>query len=252
MRLLAAFAVLVGILVGVGALAFGDLENQQRGGESGVFTSKTDHLRLVVPRGWFATDQASYPGELLWMMHPQPDAHLVLAAQPFTRKLYCSWPIACRTTHDALETKYACALSTNLKNQHMHVGPIQAGPKENAAAGMPSVWIEYDDGHRFLRQAVALTEDRVVTLVLATSSPDARTSYVRPFEQALRTLRPLTAEETAIAQGAPAIDAPIADASLIDGGTLADAATAQPTLATQMQAAPAPKEPPVGDCSQYH
>lgn len=248
MRVLAAIA----FLVGVCALAFADLENQQRGGESGVFTSKNDRLRLVVPRGWFATEQPSYPGELLWMLHQQPDAHVVLTAQPFTRRLYCSWPVPCRTTHDSLESKYACALATNLKNQKMHVGPIQAGPKENAAAGMPSVWIEYDDGHRFLRQAVALTEDRVVSLVLSTGSPEARTSYVRAFEQALRTLRPLTAEETAIAAGAPILDAATPQTTLVDGGTLADAAPAQPTIASQMQAAPAAKEPPVGDCTAYH
>ena len=48
----------------------------------------------------------------------------------------------------------------------MHVGPSQAGPKENEEAGLPSVWFEYDDGKHFLRQAVALDDDRAVSLVL--------------------------------------------------------------------------------------
>lgn len=231
------------------ALVYADLENQQRGGEGGVFTSKTDLLGLVVPRGWHATDQASYPGVLLWMMRSQPDARIVLTAEPFTRKLYCSWDLSCRTGHDALETKLACALSAKLKKQHMRVGPIQAGPKENEATGMPSVWFEYDDGKHFLRQAVALTEDRVVSLLLSTSSIDARTAYVRAFEQTLRTLHPLTAEETA-AQGAP-IDAGTAPA-VDDGGaaTLPDAAIAPPAAAATLPSAPAAKQSPVGPCTQ--
>lgn len=256
MRTLAAIAILVGVL-GLGAVAFGDLENQQRGGESGVFTSKTDRLRLVVPRTWLATEQASYPGELLWMMHQQPEAHIVLTAEPFTRKLYCSWPVPCRTTHDALQNKLACSLTTKLKGQKMKVGPIQAGPKENEASGMPTVWFEYDDGKRYLRQAVALTEDRVVTLVLSASSPEARTSYTRSFEQALRTLRPLTAEETAPPGGAPPDAAAIALASTgdggpVDAGALPDAAPAQPTTTTSAVAAPTARINPVGDCSQFH
>jgi hypothetical protein len=242
MRVFAAVAFLVGIGA---AIAFADLENQQRGGEAGVFTSKPDRVRLVVPRSWYATEQASYPGMLLWMRHPQPEAHMVLTAEPFTRKLYCSWPIPCRTTHDALPNKLACALSSELKGQKLHVGPIQAGPKENEESGMPTVWFEYDDGHRFLRQAVAVTEDRIVSLVLSTSSTDARTSYVRSFEQALRTLRPVTAEEL-VPQGT----AVPADAALADTGTLADAAVTQPTQVLSVQAAPSPKISPVGDCSQ--
>ena len=110
---------------------------------------------------------------------------------------------------------------------------------------MPTVWFEYDDGHRFLRQAVAVTEDRIVSLVLSTSSTDARTSYVRSFEQALRTLRPVTAEEL-VPQGT----AVPADAALADTGTLADAAVTQPTQVLSVQAAPSPKISPVGDCSQ--
>ncbi|MGE5186345.1 MAG: hypothetical protein ACM31C_30025 [Acidobacteriota bacterium] len=226
-----------------------DLENQQRGGEGGVFTSTPDRIGLVVPRGWHATDQASYPGVLLWMLHAQPEARIVLTAQPFTHKLYCSWDAACRNSHDALPTKLACALSAELKRQRFHVGTIQAGPKENEASGIPSVWFEYDDadpktgkGH-FLRQAVTLTEDRAITLLLSTSSSDARASYVRAFEQVLRTLHPLTAEEQQAAPS-PAPTAPPGDAGV--PLTLADAAV--PTSAPTFPSAPAAQQSPVGPC----
>ena len=252
---LAVAVLAISLVVAEQPRAIADLENQ-------VYTSKPDQLRMVVPRGWRATDQPSYPGLLLWMMHGQPDAHIVLTAEAFTRKQYCSWPIACRTSHDALPQKLACALRAQVEaasrqtGQPMHVGPIQAGPKENEAAGMPSVWFEYDDGKRYFRQAVALTEDRTVSLLLATSSLESRASYVRAFEQALRTLRPLTAEEAVAAAGPtpPAIDAgmPVAsagDGGPVDAGILPDAATELPVTSRPFSA-PAPKIHPVGSCAQ--
>src|ERR1700733_1606311 len=102
-----------------------DLENQQRGGEGGLFTSSSHHLQLVVPRTWHASDQPSYPGMLLWLEHGQPDAHIVLTADPFTRHLYCSWPIACRSTHESLATKFACSLRNKLAAEHIRLGPIE-------------------------------------------------------------------------------------------------------------------------------
>ena len=234
-------ALAIAILVAV-AVAHAELENL-------VFTSKPDQLRMVVPRGWRATDQPSYPGILLWMARTQPDAHLVLTAEAFTRKLYCSWPLPCRKTHDSLPSQLACALRNDLAGQHMRVGPAQAGPKENEAAGMPSVWFEYDDGKgHFFRQAVALTEDRVVSLLLSAPSSEARTAYARPFEQALRTLRPLTAEELQPSGGSATQPPPTTDQPPVDAGVLADAGT-ETVRATTFESAPAPKVNPVGSCT---
>jgi hypothetical protein len=174
------------LVVGGGANA--ELENQ-------VFTAKADKLRLVVPRGWRATDQPSYPGLLLWMMRDQPEGRIVLTSEPFTRDVYCSWPVRCQMSHDALPAKLACALGAKLTQQRLRIGPVEAGPKENEEAGMPSVWFEYDDGKHFIRQAVAIDEDHVVSLVLSAPTAEARNAHVRAFEQALRTLRPLNAVE---------------------------------------------------------
>ncbi len=190
-----ATALCIGVLAVVGERpSLADLDNQ-------VFTSKTALVRLVVPRGWRATDEPSYPGVLLWMMRSEPEGRLALTAEPFTRDVYCSWPITCRTGKGAafsLPAKAACALRSRLLTQHMRtIGDAQAGPKENDDAGLPSVWFEYDDGGHFMRQAIAVDEDRVVSLVLSTPTSEARAGYVRAFEQALRTLRPVNAEEEA-------------------------------------------------------
>jgi hypothetical protein len=256
LALVASFAAFVLFVVGQRP-ARADLENQ-------IYTSKADQLRIVVPRGWRATDQPSYPGLVLWMMRAQPDAHMVLTIEAFTRKQYCAWPIQCRTSHDSLPGKLACALRAQLETaaraqrRTIHVGPTQAGPKENEASGLPTVWFEYDDGKHFFRQAVALTEDRIVSLLLSTGSLEFRTSYVRAFESALRTLRPLTREESAAA----AAQTPLPDAGElvfaaapdgagpIDAGTLPDAAPPTPASAGTFSSPPAAKIHPVGSCAQ--
>jgi hypothetical protein len=215
LALLVALAVVVGVSVEDSSA---DLDNQ-------VFTSRADRLRLVVPRGWRASDQGSYPGLLLWMVRSQPQGQIELTAERFSRDLFCSWPVTCRTSRDLPAGRYACALRSKLEAQRLRVGPIQAGPKETEAAGLPSVWFEYDDGKHFLRHAIAMSSDRAFSLVLSTPTADARAAHTRAFEQVLRTMQLLTAEETARVEGidaAPpgATDAAPADAGLIDGAVL--------------------------------
>jgi hypothetical protein len=237
-----ALAMLVALVLALGFLvgeSSAELDNQ-------VFTSRAERLRLVVPRGWRATDQPSYPGLLLWMMRSQPPGQIVLTAESFTRELFCSWPVACRTAQDPMPARYACALRAKLQAQRFRVGPTQPGPKENEAAGLPSVWFEYEDGKRFLRQAVAFTPDRAISLVLSAPTSEARTAHARPFDQSLRSLHPLTAAETApIAPDAAAPAPPVDDAVPADAAILP---TDGSPLDAGFESAPAPKINPVGPC----
>jgi hypothetical protein len=211
-----------------------ELENQN------VFTSRIDGIRLVVPRGWRATDQPSYPGLLLWLMRSQPPGEIVLTGEAITRQKYCSWPIACRTSAEPLQGKYACALRERLAAKGLRVGPTQPGPRDNDAAGVPSVWFEYDDGKRFLRQAIAVNGDRALSLVLASPTNDGRATHVRAFEQALRTLRPLTAAESSPAGP----DGGVLDAPPLDGAT----GLALPPDGGIFESSPPPAIPAVGPC----
>ena len=222
------------VVVSTGLLADSEaeLENQ-------VFTSRADRLRMVVPRSWRATDQPSYPGLLLWMMRTEPPGQIVLTAETLTRALYCSWPAACRNLATNT-TRYACALRETLgSQQRMHVGPAQLGPKENETSGLPSVWFEYDDGKRFLRQAIAVTDDRAISLVLSAPTNEARATHARPFDQALRTLQILTAAESAPL--GPAIDAGPGDLMLPGDGSVLDAGAV-------VDSPPAPTNGPIGPC----
>jgi hypothetical protein len=241
-RLVLAIAAAALVAIAISTSVKAELENQ-------IFTSRAHRVRVVVPRGWRATDQPSYPGMLLWMLRSKPDGKMVLTAEQFTRKVYCDWPPECRTTSDPLPTKLACALRQKYQAQRIRVGPPQAGPKENEQAGMASVWFELDDGKQYLRQAVALGEDRVISLTLTAQSAEARTAHVRAFEQALRTLRPLTLEEigTDLTPPEQVVMQLVVDAAVADAGAPADAA---PAGTATFQSAPAPKVNPVGPCAK--
>jgi len=160
-----------------------------------VLTTRQERIRMVIPRNWCGSDHPGYPGVLVSitpMLRTAPPGEILLTAEPFTRELYCSWPVACR--NQASNTaKYACALREKLAASRMRVGPAQLGPRENETNGLPSMWFEFDDNRRFLRQAVAVTADRAYSLVLSAPSIDARTSHVRAFDSALRTLQLLEA-----------------------------------------------------------
>jgi hypothetical protein len=237
LALLAAVSLTITVLVEDSAA---DLENL-------AFTSRQDRLRLIVPRGWRASEQVSYPGLVLWMARTAPQGQIELTAEKFTRELYCSWPVRCRTSHDPPPSIYACALRSKLEAQHLRLGPIQAGPKENEAAGLPSVWFEYDDGRHFLRQAIAFSSDRAFSLVLSAPTGDARATHTRAFDQVLRTFQLLSAEEAAAgtvdAAPPPPGDGPPGDAGLIDGAVLDGGAAV-------FESAPAPAINPIGPCTR--
>jgi hypothetical protein len=236
LALLAAVALAIGLVVDRSSA---ELENL-------VFTSRADHLRLIVPRGWRASDQASYPGLLLWMARSQPQGQMVLTSEEFTRALYCSWPPLCRGGDDPLPVKYACAIRSTLLARGLRVDAVQAGPKDNDAAGLPSIWFEYQDGKHFLRHAIAFSTDRAICLVLSAPTSEARATHSRAFEQALRTLRLLSEEETARAVGIDAAIAAPDDAGLGDAAAHADGAILDAGVV--FESAPAPKINPIGVC----
>lgn len=191
-----------------------------------VFTSRVERLKLTIPKGWRASDLPSYPGVVLYLLRSQPEGRILVGSEPLRQQLYCSWPPDCRKEGVALEKQYACALQRQLDRQH-NVGSIQAGPKENLAAGLPSVWFEYTDNLRYSRVALAVNARRAVTMVLTTSSVADRASHARAFDQALRSLHELSDDEaspaTPQADTRPAGDGAAAAAAAV---AAADAETA--------------------------
>lgn len=231
----------VGFLVGGSTReSHAELENQ-------VFTSLSDRVRMVVPRGWRATEHPSYPGHLLWMMRSEPPGQIALSSEAFTRQLYCKWQ-ACGDSSPT--EKYACFLRDSLSKLRFTVGPAQPGPKETTKAGLPFVWFEYDDGKRFVRHAIAVGEDRAVSLVLASPTADARQQHSRAFDQALRSIRLVTDEEAESITGPDAavatVEVPPDDGGISDAPVPIDAPAMDGGVT--FESAPAPDLAPIGSC----
>ena len=179
--------------------------------EGQVFTSDTHRLRMTAPRGWRPSDQPTYPGVLLWMRRSKPPGLMLLTSETIDDEAYCSWPAQCRQQSELLAAQYACALAARLEHIGFKVGPVQTGPRDGE---LSSVWFEYEDGKKFMRQGVATDEARAHTLILSTSSSQQRGNHVRAFDQALRSMHPLAEEEVAPpdATPPPPSDAPSSDA----------------------------------------
>ncbi len=246
----------LGVIATSAAITFAMTRDSAADLENLVFTSRTDHVRLIVPRGWRASDQPSYPGLLLWMARSQPQGQIVLTSERFTHELYCSWPPACRTSHEPLPVRYACALRQQLTARGLKVDATQPGPKENENAGLDTVWFEYQDAKHFLRHAIAFSGDRAFSLVLSAPNSEARATHTRAFEQALRTLQLLSDEDIAAAAPAPAPapgpsngDASTSDGGPVDAGAanLADASLID--AGTGFESAPAPRIDPISACN---
>jgi hypothetical protein len=247
MRRLAAFlSALIGFVVVVLVVGFlvekpaiADLDPKACSNQTQVLTARAERVRMVIPRNWCGSDHPGYPGILVSItpnVRSAPQGEILLTAEPFTRELYCSWSPNCRN-QSSLSAKYACALREKLTASRLRVGPAQLGPKENEVAGLPSIWFEFEDGKRFLRQAVAVTGDRALSLVLSAPSIDARSTHVRAFDQALRTLQILSAGEANAPTGAT-------DAGVVGS----DAAEGSGSGSGSGEPAPVSRQDPIGPC----
>jgi len=204
--------VVVGAAIGAALLV---AVRADAGLEGDVFTSREANIRMVAPRDWRVSDLPSYPGVLLWMVRTKPRGLMLLTVETIDRHARCAWPASCRSAGRPLAEQMACALGARLATSGFQVGPVQSGR---------TPWFDYEDGRRWLRQAVLVSGATAVTLILSTDAATDRATHVRTFDRALRSLRPMTASEAAAA--APVVpldagvDAPPTDATVGDAGAL--------------------------------
>ncbi|MBP6840542.1 MAG: hypothetical protein KA190_24800 [Kofleriaceae bacterium] len=189
--------------------------------EGQTFTAASDGVRLTVPRGWRASEQATYPGVVLWLRRTRPPGVMLLSSEVLTDQAYCGWPATCRDGSPNLGQQFACVLAEQLTAAGFKVGPIQSGPK----AGLGSVWFDYEDGRRFLRQAVIADDPRVFSLVLSATTHSDRSQHARVFEQVLRTVRraPVPAPAPTTSTPDPSLAGPDADPGVAPPSSAAQA-----------------------------
>ena len=205
-----------GALVGAGAAITVIAEQADATIENQVVSSKDANVRVGIPRGWRASDQPSYPGVLLWMRKSKPPGLILLTSEFIDDDAYCAWPTACRDVDATLAAKYGCALATSLERTGFHVGAQQAGPRASDDPTLDSIYFDFDDGKKWLRQAIVTDGARAHSLILTAPSQSQRTSQLRAFEQVLRTLHPINS--TAASAVPPEVDSP--SEVPLDGGLL--------------------------------
>ena len=171
--------------------------------ENQLFRDDKNGVALSVPRGWRASTQPIYPGVALWMSRSQPAATLFVSIEPTTQALVCSWPKPCRAPGNSLAATYACAVRDTVQRMRSQATASGRGGREASDAGFDAQWLEYQNGQRFVRHAIFMNSQRAVSIVLATTSFDARATHTRTFEQMLRTVRTFTPTENVATPTAP-------------------------------------------------
>lgn len=145
--------------------------------EGDVLISTEHGLRLELPRGWRATEVSAYPGVVVWISRTTPRVTLVVTVDPVVGP--CSDPLRfCRA--DATDAADVLRLQLDA-----------AGFQITAQTQSRAPELEYQVGGRFLRHAVIVEGDQVVSVLLAADSPSARAGQARIFERLVQSIRAL-------------------------------------------------------------
>ncbi|MBK9031167.1 MAG: hypothetical protein IPL61_07495 [Myxococcales bacterium] len=160
------------VLVCVAGSARADLDGE-------LFTSPDDGVRLEVPRGWRVSDKSGYPRVLLTLSRSTPRARIVVAIDRIVP--------GCRTEPDAV----FCSSEPTAAMAGLRARLDGLGVRVTAQQQSRTPELEYDSNRRYVRHALIVVGDRVVSVILATDTPDARTALRRTFDRLTQSVRPL-------------------------------------------------------------
>ncbi len=165
----------------------------------GRFESREWNLRISAPEGWRISSQASYPHVLVWMYRVTEPGKLLLTVER-QLDIYSS-------------VQYAGNTILQLKALGFQ---IETEPQLHAAT--EALWIEFNDGQTFFRQAMLLDNDVVYSLTLAAPERGLRARHVRAFDAALRSMERVSGARAASEPSteAGAGDEPSAEAGVGD------------------------------------
>lgn len=137
--------------------------------ETGRVESSAWRIRISAPEGWRISAQGSYPRVIAWMNRTGPAGTMLLTAE--------------RPKSPASSVQYAQQTVAQLKGMGYK---IETEPQLHAAT--QALWIEFDDGKTFFRQAVLISGDIAYGLTLSAPDRRARAQHLRAFDYALRSM----------------------------------------------------------------
>jgi hypothetical protein len=163
--------------------------------ETGRVESSVWRIRISAPEGWRISAQGSYPRVIAWMNRTGPAGTMLLTAE--------------RPKSPTSSVQYAQQTVAQLRAMGY---TIETEPQLHAAT--QALWIEFDDGKTFFRQAVLVSGDIAYGLTLSAPDRRARAQQLRAFDFALRSMERI--EDAAV------------DASSDEPSAVDDAACATP------------------------
>ncbi len=141
------------------------------------FVSEAHGLRASLPRGWRITESSGYPRTLVWLSRSKPRVRIVLTVDPIAADCRSG---AAFCNHDPIAA--ADVLSTHLTGAGFRVVSQQRTRTPE---------LEYEIGRAYLRHAVIVVGDSLVSVILAADSPADRSSMARTFDRMVQSVRPL-------------------------------------------------------------
>jgi hypothetical protein len=131
-------------------------------------SSKKWGISIEAPKNWKLSEEHSYPSILLWMVRRDPQAKLLLSAEPVT---------------DPDARSYASRTALVLTS----LGFAVHEPQLHSATG---AWrLDFDDGKVFLNQAFLVSGGIGYSLTLAAPDRMTRNQQSRAFDFVLRSIR---------------------------------------------------------------
>lgn len=167
----AALVVVIAVLGGTAAPVAADLDGE-------IFTSKAARVRAEIPRGWRISEVSGYPRVLMIMSRSTPPARIIVTIDPIVP--------GCRTELDAV----FCSSDPNAAITRLRERHDAAGFRVTAQTQSRTPELEYEAAGRFVRHALIVVGDRVVSVILATESTGARAALRRVFDRLTQSIRP--------------------------------------------------------------
>lgn len=164
-------ALILATLVALATAARADLDGD-------VFTSADDGVRIEVPRGWRASDKSAYPHVLLTLSRSRPRARVFITIDPIVP--------GCRTEPDAV----FCSSDPPKAMASLRERLDRLGVRVTAQQDSRTPELEYEANGRYVRHALVIVGDRVVSVILATERGDDRSGLRRMFDRLVQSVRP--------------------------------------------------------------
>jgi hypothetical protein len=143
------------------------------------YVSDEHGVRAQLPRGWRITESSGYPRTLVWLSRSRPRVRMAITIDPIGDE--CGAGV---TFCSADPSAAAAALRAHL---------VTAGFEITSQEQTRTPELEYQGKRSYLRHAVIIIGDNVVSVILAADSPADRAQVGRVFDRLTQSVRPTSA-----------------------------------------------------------